>query len=124
MKSIASLMIIAFLALVVNEAQAQEASIPLNLDAASEQLQRTPSLVIHEVVKPPSVTKPPSATELKTQGAPTKNTASKSSAAGASSATQPQKPIVVPTTSGWVYNEMGTTGNPKYDAMVAQSAAR
>lgn len=123
MRFTASLMILAFLALIACDAQAQEASIPLNIEGATAQLQRTPALVIHEVVAPPVVAKPDPAGALKTQGAPTKNAASKQSAAGAPSVAPTSQPIVFPgsATGG---GEMGTTGNPKYDELIAASAAR
>jgi soluble lytic murein transglycosylase-like protein len=118
-------MIIAFLALIVSDVRAQEASIPLNIEAATEQLQRTPALVIHEVVTPPpSVVKTPPPADLKTQGAPTKNAASKSTAAGAPSAIQAQQPMVLGAVAPPISGEMGTTGNPKYDEFIAKSAAR
>jgi Transglycosylase SLT domain len=118
----ASLMILAFLGLIVNDARAQEASLPLNIEGAAAELQRTPALVIHEVVTPPAILKtaPPAAS--KTQGAPSKNAAPKSSAAGAPSLATAAQPIVFPATAG--ATEMGTTGNPKYDQMIALSAAR
>jgi len=120
----ARLMILAFLALLVSDARAQETSISLNIEGASAQLQRTPALVIHEVVAPPSIIRNGPAAALKTQGAPTKNAASKSIAAGAPSVAPASQPMVFPTASTSVSGEMGTTGNPKYDALIAQSAAR
>jgi soluble lytic murein transglycosylase-like protein len=124
MRSTASLMILAFLALIVIDARAQEASISLNIEGASGQLQRTPALVIHEVVAPPVIVKTAPAAALKTQGAPKKDAASKSSAAGAPSVTPSTQPIVFPAVSPTVDGEMGTTGNPKYDELIALSAAR
>ncbi|HSE38687.1 MAG TPA: transglycosylase SLT domain-containing protein, partial [Blastocatellia bacterium] len=114
--------ILASLVLLVSDARAQEASFPLSVEGASAQLQRTPALIIHEVIAPPSIVKNASAAALKTQGAPPKNAASKSSAAGAPSVTPASQPIVFPTSLG--SGEMGSTGNPKYDALIAQSAAR
>ena len=61
MRSTASLMILAFLALLVSDARAQETSISLNIEGASGQLQRTPALVIHEVVAPPVIVTSPQA---------------------------------------------------------------
>ena len=86
MRSTASLIILAFLALLVSDARAQEQSISLNIDGVSGQLQRTPALIIHEVVAPTVTVKTAPAAALKTQGAPKKDAASKSSAAGAPSA--------------------------------------
>ena len=118
----ASLIILAFMALLVTDARAQDASFPLSVEGASAQVQRTPALVIHEVVSPPAIVKNAPASALKTQGAPTKNAAAKSSAAGAPSVASASRPIVFPAPLG--SGEMGTTGNPKYDALIAQSAAR
>lgn len=120
----ASLMILVFLGLLVTEARAQEASFPLSVEAAGVQLQRTPALVVHEVVTTPALVKTAPATALKLPGAPAKNPAPKSLAAGASSMPSTSQPIVFPTPSGFTAGEMGTTGNPKYDALIAQSAAR
>jgi soluble lytic murein transglycosylase-like protein len=117
MRPAASLIILAFLAL-IGDARAQEAGLPLSIEGTNEQLQRTPALVIHELITPVTRT---AASALKTQGAPTKNAASKISAAGAPTMTAAQ-PIVFPGVTGNA--EMGTTGNPKYDELIAQSAAR
>jgi soluble lytic murein transglycosylase-like protein len=124
MRSTTSLMILAFLALIVSDARAQEASIPLNVEGETAQLQRTPALVIHEVVPPSVIVKTAPAAALKTQGAPTKDAASKSSAAGAPSVVPATRPIVFPAVSPSVAGEMGTSGNPKYDELIALSAAR
>ena len=113
----ASLIILAFFVLLVTDTRAQEASFPLSVEGAA-QLQRTPALVIHEIVATPAVAKP--AVALKTQGASAKGAASKP-AAGAPSTAQP---IILPTHSDSGSGEIGTTGNPKYDALIAQSAAR
>jgi soluble lytic murein transglycosylase-like protein len=124
MRLTASLMILAFLALIVGDVQAQEASISLNVDTASGQLQRTPALVVHEVVTVPAIVQNAPASALKTQGAPTKNAASKSSAAGVASVAPTTQPIIFPSGSTTLTGEMGTTGNPKYDELIALSAAR
>jgi Transglycosylase SLT domain len=124
MRSTARITIIAFLALIVTNARAQEASIPLNVEAVSQQLQRTPALVVHEAVTLTAIVNNTPAAVLKTQGAPTKNAASKSPAAGVPSVTSTAQPIVFPGGSSSVDGEMGTTGNPKYDEMIAVSAAR
>ncbi len=124
MRPTASLMILAFLALLVSDARAQETSISLNIEGASGQLQRTPALVIREVVAPPVIVKTAPAAALKTQGAPKKDAASKSSAAGAPSLASAIQPIVFPALLPSVDGEMVTTGNPKYDELIALSAAR
>jgi soluble lytic murein transglycosylase-like protein len=116
------LLIAALVALIVGDARAQEVSIPLNIEAANEQIQRTPALVVHEVVTLPVNNSPASA--LKAKGVPTKTAALKSTAAGAPAVIQPPSPIVLQADSTSVPKEMGTTGNPKYDELIAQSAAR
>lgn len=120
----AGLMIVALLALIVSDTRAQEASFPLNVEAATGQLQRTPALVVHEVVTLPRIDKQAPATTAKNQGAPTKNVASKSPAAGAPSLPLTTPPIVLTASSVAGTGEMQTTGNPKYDELIAQSAAR
>jgi soluble lytic murein transglycosylase-like protein len=120
MRPVASLIALAFLILIANDARAQEAGLPLSIEGTNDQLQRTPALVIHEITTPVKSTAAVPA--LKTQGAPTKNAASKISAAGAPSMTTAAPPIVF--ASGTGNAEMGTTGNPKYDELIVQSAAR
>ena len=119
MRPAAGIIILAFLALFATDAQAQEAGLPLSIEGTNEQLQKTPALVIQEVTT--AVTRNAPASALKTQGAPTKNAASKISAAGAPTMTAAQ-PLVFPGANGNA--EMVTTGNPKYDELIAQSAAR
>jgi hypothetical protein len=120
MRPVASLLALAFLILIASDARAQEAGLPLSIEGTNDQLQRTPALVIHEITIP--VRNNTSVPALKTQGAPTKNAASKISAAGAPSMTTAAPPIVF--ASGTGNAEMGTTGNPKYDELIAQSATR
>jgi soluble lytic murein transglycosylase-like protein len=112
----ASLIILTLLVLFVTDTRAQEASFPLSVEGAA-QLQRTPALVVHEVVATPAVAKPAAA--LKKQGYA--NAASKPSTAVTPSMAQP---IIVPAHSDSVRGEIGTTGNPKYDALITQAAAR
>jgi len=116
MRPAGGIIILAFLALFAADARAQEAGLPLSIEGTNEQLQKTPALVIQEVT---TAVKPASA--LKTQGAPTKNAASKISVAGAPTTTAAQL-IVFPSANG--NGEMVTTGNPKYDEIIAQAAAR
>jgi soluble lytic murein transglycosylase-like protein len=124
MRLSASLMIIALLALIVSEARAQESSIPLNVEAAAAEPQRTPALVIHEVVAVARADKSAPVVAPKTQGVQTKNAASKLLAAGAPSVPSSSPLIVVPAASVSGMSELQTTGNPKYDEFIAQSAAR
>ena len=107
---------------------------PMNVEAvtsARPQLQRTPMMVVHEVVKPVD-TKNLAADALKTPGATAKNgPAAKAATASTDEAkTAPAAlttPIVLPAAQANVQpgaQNMETTGNPKYDEMVKQSAAR
>ncbi|HXU39963.1 MAG TPA: transglycosylase SLT domain-containing protein [Blastocatellia bacterium] len=129
-----NLAVIAFFAISVNIAHAQEASVMVNVGAATDQLQRTPALVVHEIPTPASSLKPATPTTQQTQGAPQKNAAVKSPAAGApakaqsaqsAQSTQSTQPIVLPA-AAIISARDGrvTTGNPKYDELIAASAAR
>lgn len=124
MRFTASLMIAALFVLIVSDARAQEASISLNVESASQQLQRTPALIIHEAVTLPQTVKNAPAVSLKPAGAPAKNAASKSSATGTPTVVPSSAPIIFPALPNAVVSEMGTTGNPKYDELIAHSAAR
>lgn len=118
------LAVIAFFAIIVNTANAQEASVMVNVGAATDQLQRTPALVVHEIPTPASSLKPGTPAAQKTQGAPQKNAAAKSPAAGAPAVVQSQ-PIVLPAAAVISAGDgRVTTGNPKYDELIAVSAAR
>lgn len=123
MRLTASLMILGFLALLASDARAQETNISLNIQGASAEPQRTPALVIHEVISPPSTFKDAPAA-LQVPGAPPKKAAYKSSAviAGAPSVALSTQPIVFHEVSP--SGEIVTTGNPKYDELIALSAAR
>lgn len=129
MKPTVHLAVIVFFSIIVNVANAQEASVMVNVGAASDRLQRTPALVIHEIAIPQSIpqlsVKPGSATTQKTQGAPSKNAAAKSPAAGAPAVVQTTQPIVLPA-AAIISARDGkvTTGNAKYDELIAVSAAR
>lgn len=123
MKSPAWLLIIGFFALVAGDALAQEANMPLSVEAGSDQLRRTPALVVHEVVATSSNVKPAGSEANKPAAAPAKKTTSQSIAVATSAIIQIPKPLLLPTGSTPIV-EMGTTGNPKYDEFVAQSAAR
>jgi len=129
MRSTGSLMIAAVLALIVSDARAQESSISLNVEGSSQQIQRTPALVIHEVYTLPATVKNAPAAALKSPASQTKNGTSKSSPAGAPATGAPSvvpstAPIFFPALPPAVVSEMGTTGNPKYDELIAHSAAR
>src|SRR6185503_9178246 len=123
MKLIGSLMIAAFLVLFVSDARAQETSISLNVNS-TPQLQKTPALVVHEVLTIPAIVKNAPPASQKTPGATAKNPPSKSSATGAPGVVPNTAPIFFPARPPADVSEMGTTGNPKYDELIAQSAAR
>jgi len=123
-----NLAVIAFFAIIVNIAHAQEASVMVNVGAATDQLQRTPALVVREIPTPASSLKPGTPATQQTQGAPQKNAALKSPAAGAPAVaqwTQSTQPIVLPA-AALISARDGrvTTGTPKYDELIAASAAR
>ena len=123
MKSTAWLLIIGFFALAAGDALAQEANMPLSVEAGSDQLRRTPALVVHEITAISSPVKPAGNEANKPEAAPAKKTTSQSTAVARSAIIQIPKPLVLPAGSAQTV-EMGTTGNPKYDAFIAQSAAR
>ncbi len=124
MKLSVCLAVTVLFAMIVSDARAQEASVGLSVGAASEQLQRTPTLVVHEISIPSSIVKPGPAAAQKTRGAPSKDAAAKSSAAGALSVVSSAPLIVLPAGMAPPHFELVTTGNPKYDELIAGSAAR
>jgi len=123
MRLSAGLMIVSLLALIASEARAQESSIPLNVEAASAALQRTPALVIHEVVTTARPDKSIPLVAPKTQGVQTKNATPKSLTAGATSVPASSPLIVLPAATIGT-SETQSTGNARYDEWIAQSAAR
>jgi soluble lytic murein transglycosylase-like protein len=123
MKTTAWLVIVGFFALVAADARGQEANMPLSLEGGSDQLRRTPALVVHEIAATLSTVKPVGAEVNKPEAAGAKKPGSQSAAVAKSTTIQIPKPLVLPAGTTQVV-EMGTTGNPKYDEFVAQSAAR
>lgn len=128
MKSSVMLAAVALLALTAGDIKAQDANISLNVDsvAPSPQLQHTPALVIHEIAIPAQKTTVPDAGPGLT---PSKKGSAKATqpTAGATpiQASIVQAPIFMPgPVSPNTASEMSTTGNPKYDELVAQSATR
>ena len=133
MKSIIIPAFIALSALLVTDARAQETRLPMNVEAvnsAGSQLQRTPMMVVHEVDKPVAE----STTAATQQGAPAKKGTALKGATGktvvddaAAAQATTLAPIVMPAAQSIVQpgaHNMETTGNPKYDELVKQSAAR
>ena len=114
--------ILAFLALVAGDAKAQEQNIPLSVEGANLDLQRTPSLVVHEVITPQPV-KAPTLPAAKTSTAAAKPGATKTTAQATTPSVIPSQPLIFIEGSS-APGEMTSTGNPKYDAMIATSAAR
>jgi hypothetical protein len=118
------LIIIGFIALVVGDARAQETTIPLNIESASDQVRRTPAMVVHEV-SPPSSTLKASGAELnKNVAGSLKKTASQSKSTVIPTVSEIPKPMVLPAGSISTASIMGTTGNSKYDEFISQSASR
>lgn len=116
---------VALLALAASEAQAQEAGIPINADlVAGQQIQRTPAMVIHEVAAPTQKTSTPE--PARAAVTPSKKTkGATSTVAAAAQGPVTQSPIIMAGSAGENgAPEMATTGNPKYDEIVAQAAAR
>ena len=108
-----------------SDARAQESGLPLSVEAVTSQtpqLQRTPSLVIiNEAVKPPQNPAPPQS------AAPQSTTTKKATGQGVAAAPAPAAPLVmqsVTNTPPPTGSMVATTGNPKYDELIKQSAAR
>lgn len=111
-----------------SNARAQEAGLPLSVEAVTSQtpqLQRTPTLVIiNEAVKPTQNT---ATLAPKPQSATTKKAPGQSVTAAAPVTSGPPAPLVMQsvTTAPQTADSMATTtGNPKYDELIKQSAAR
>ncbi|MEK6299243.1 MAG: lytic transglycosylase domain-containing protein [Acidobacteriota bacterium] len=126
MKSVISLTAFALL-LAAGEAQGQEARISINADSIADtsQLLRTPAMIVHEIAIP---VQKPVADPARGPAAGLKNGSKAPSSAAATTAQGPivvQPPIFMPgTPSSSVAPEMNTTGNPKYNELIAKSATR
>jgi soluble lytic murein transglycosylase-like protein len=122
MKPIVVFAALALSALMFVDAWAQDTNSTSNSEPPAGHSERIPSLVIHDAPAPSLGDKNAPVAELKAQGAPTKNAASKSTAGALSvpPATQPLVLSPVPASTGGQI----TTGNSKYDELVAMSAAR
>jgi soluble lytic murein transglycosylase-like protein len=128
MKSLVSLVVIALLALTASETQAQEANPSINVDSvsATSEIQRTPAMFVQEIAIP--VVKPASDSP-RLPGAPSKKGTPKTATSTAPGAAQREPVVQAPifisgTANSTAASEMSTTGNPKYDQLIAQSAAR
>jgi soluble lytic murein transglycosylase-like protein len=129
MKLSVCLIAIAALGFFAVDARAQEARLAMDMEfAATPQLQRTPTLVIvNEALKTPLDSKSAAALNPKSQGAAAKTLAAKPGAASLSEPAQPLKPLVMQsvTDNAQSFDSiMTSTGNPKYDELIKQSAAR
>lgn len=149
MRSLISLTAIALLALAEGKAQAQEANMTINADsvAGAAQLLRTPAMIVHEIAIPvqkpvaDSARGPVSASKKgKTRASSSPAGATGSSSLTAASSSQAataaqgsiasqspvvQSPIFMPgSPSSTGVAEINTTGNQKYDELIAQSATR
>jgi soluble lytic murein transglycosylase-like protein len=122
---------IALLGFIHTNAQGQDVKMAMSVESATTAPQpRTPSLVIHETTvatkaTTSEATKTAGATELSKVSSALKN--APSAALNQSATNTPPSPIFIPNpqTSVQVFTtEAGTTGNPAYDALVRQSAAR
>lgn len=128
MKSLVSLAGFALLALTAGDTQAQEANLSINVEsvAATSELQRTPAMIVHEIAIP--VLKPASdSSRLPVPPSKTGTAKTSTSTAAVTPARGPvvQAPIFISGTANpTAGSDMSTTGNPKYDQLIAQSAAR
>jgi len=129
--SIKSSVMLAAIALLstAGDIRAQDANISIDVDSAAAvpQLQRTPTMVIHEIAIP--VQKTTAADPKPGPITPSKKAGAKAAqpTAGSTPVQAPivQAPILMPgTVSPNAASEMSTTGNPRYDELIAQSATR
>jgi soluble lytic murein transglycosylase-like protein len=125
MKLSAVVTAIALLGFFATDARAQEAGLPLSVESVNSQtpqLQRTPTLVIINEAAKPSQNPAP------LQSAAAKKAVAEPGAAAASPAKSgPPKPLVMQSVTGNMPptdSLAATTGNPKYDELIKQSAAR
>jgi hypothetical protein len=128
MKSFISMTAVALLILMAGETRAQEARLSIEADAIADtsQLLRTPAMIVHDIVTPVPKSE---ADALRGASVASKKKGSKAPASVAANAAEGQiavqAPIFMPgSPSSSVVPEMNTTGNPKYDALIAQSATR
>lgn len=110
------------------EAKAQETSLPLDVESVSRSAGRTPILIVAEAQPVKEISKPQPATPQKND--PKSSLARK---AAGTKATSPEsgsqsgapRPIVMAGVSDVSYDPVDmTTGNPNYDKLVLQSAAK
>jgi soluble lytic murein transglycosylase-like protein len=119
---------VAALGLAVGDARAQNASLSAEVDAASSVKPRTPVMIVHETTLPQNATQPDAGAQ-KMQAKPAVNAASKPTMGQpANSNSAAPSPLVLPpasqTTAQAIDLGFESTGNPKYDELIKQSAAR
>jgi len=116
---------VAVLGLIVTDARAQNASLSAEVDAASAIKPRSPVMVAHETILPQSTA--PEADAQKMQAKPAVNPAGKPTLNQPATSIAPA-PLVLPPASQTAAQtaDLGfeSTGNPKYDELIKQSAAR
>jgi soluble lytic murein transglycosylase-like protein len=127
MKRPVILVLIAIFGFVVADARAQNASMSAELDAASaarSQPQRTPVMIVHETAQAKAeadAPKPQSKTDASGPEKPKASEAAQHAAAGPS-------PLVVPAAQSVAQPAAAlgfeSTGNPRYDQLIKDSAAR
>jgi soluble lytic murein transglycosylase-like protein len=78
-------------------------------------------MVVHEPAVLPQAAKPAGVDPKK--GAPTKAGVKAAATGTAQPQSGPQQPMIIPASSA-VHSEMVSTGNPKYDQLIAEAAAR
>jgi soluble lytic murein transglycosylase-like protein len=123
------LMAIALIGLINAEVQAQDMNMAVSVESPASTVQpRTPTLVIHETAL---LTKPaaPEAAKTTASAAPSKvsSTLKNAPVTALNQNAATPSPIFIPGSQPSVQvfaSELGTTGNPTYDALVRQSAAR
>src|SRR5262245_26810822 len=120
MRSFIGLLTVAIALLLATDARAQGGA-PDDLEPATAEAARTPTMVVHEPAVLPQAPKPAGADAKK--GAPTKAGVKAAATGVAQPQSGPQQPLIIPASSG-VHSEMASTGNPKYDQLIAEAAAR
>jgi len=116
-------------AVVAAEAKAQESSLPLDVESVNRSAGRTPTLIVAEVQPIKETSRPQAATlrkiDPKSSAARKGAAARVPAAAPGSQAGMAPRPIVMAGVSEVSYDPVDlTTGNPNYDKLVIQSAAK
>jgi hypothetical protein len=108
--------------------QAQDVNMALSVEStASAPRPRTPTLIIHETAATAKPGAPEAAKQTPTAEVSKVSSTLKNAPVKALTQSVPPSPILIPNAQATVQtftSELGTTGNPAYDALVRQSAAR